>query len=183
MVPVPSSHLYDDLCCVKTNTDKRPINSKIFMRFSPNNYSAPNLCKLLNNKKIEKIFHYARFDVGILQSYLNVKIYNIFCTKIASKIARTYTDFHGLKELCHELLGVSISKSSQSSNWGADRLTDAQLRYAAQDVLYLHDLKEKLTQMLNKESRYELAQNCFEFLPHRVELDLKGWDLVDIFKH
>jgi ribonuclease D len=153
------------------------------VKFSANNYEAPNLRRLLNNKEIKKIFHYARFDVGILQYYLNVDITNIFCTKIASKIARTYTEYHGLKELCNELLSVSISKSSQSSNWGAAKLTDAQMRYAAQDVLYLHELMDKLTNMLNSESRFELAKNCFDFLPHRVKLDLAGWELVDIFQH
>lgn len=153
------------------------------VRFDPGNYDAPNLKKILSNKEVCKIFHYARFDLGMIQKFLGVKIENIYCTKIASKIARTYTDTHGLKDLCRELLGVSISKQQQSSYWGAADLSKDQIDYAAGDVLYLHDIREKLNKMLKRESRIELAFECFKFLPMRVELDLLGWDEVDIFSY
>jgi ribonuclease D len=146
-------------------------------------YNAPNLTRLFSDKNILKIFHFARFDIAVIRYYLNVRLENVFCTKIASRLSRTYTDFHGLKDLCSEILGVSISKSQQSSNWGASELTAAQKKYAAQDVLYLHRLKEELTNMLNISDRYPLADSCFKFLNSRVDLDLNGWSSVDIFKH
>lgn len=147
------------------------------------NYSAPNLKKLLSDKSVEKIFHFARFDVAVIKYYLSVDIENIFCTKIASRLTRTYSDFHGLKDLCSELLGVSISKAKQCSNWASDDLSDAQLAYAAQDVLFLHDLKAQLVPNLKSVNRYEIAQKCFDFLGTRADMDLIGFDLLDIFAH
>ncbi len=144
---------------------------------------APNLVKLLSDPGVTKIFHYARFDVAVLRKRFGVVTGPIFCTKIASKLVRTYTDRHGLKDLVRELLNVDLSKQQQSSDWGADKLSDAQLDYEASDVLYLHDLKRHLDRMLRRENRAELAQQCFDFLGTRCELDLLGWDETDIFAH
>jgi ribonuclease D len=144
---------------------------------------APNLKKLLADKSVLKIFHFARFDLGMLFKALGVMPEPVYCTKIASRLCRTYTDRHGLKDLTREVLGVDLSKQQQSSDWGADTLTDAQLAYAASDVLHLHALKEKLDAMLAREGRTELAAACFGFLPHRVRLDLAGWAAEDIFSH
>ena len=146
-----------------------------------NNY--PNLLNLLKNKSIEKIFHFARFDVAILYNYFGVSCSPIYCTKIASKLSRTYTDKHSLKELCKNLLKIELSKQEQSSDWGADVLTDAQQRYAARDVLYLHALKEKLTLLVTREGRSHLAKAAFHFLSIRAELDLLGYDNPDLFQH
>ena len=145
--------------------------------------SAPNLEKLLGDENVTKIFHYARFDMAALQNRFGVVVGPVFCTKIASKLVRTYTDRHGLKELTRELLAVDLSKQQQSSDWGADTLSKAQIEYAAADVLYLHDLKRHLDRMLAREERSELAARCFEFLPTRVALDLAGWPEADIFSH
>jgi ribonuclease D len=144
---------------------------------------APNLKKLLADQSVLKIFHFARFDLGMLFKALGVMPEPVYCTKIASRLCRTYTDRHGLKDLTREVLGVDLSKQQQSSDWGADTLTDAQLAYAASDVLHLHALKEKLDAMLAREGRTELAAACFGFLPHRVRLDLAGWAAEDIFSH
>ena len=144
---------------------------------------APNLTKLLADGSILKIFHFARFDLGALQKRLAVMPTPIYCTKIASRLARTYTDKHGLKDLVREVLGIEVSKQQQSSDWGADALTDAQVAYAASDVLHLHALKERLDPMLAREGRAELAAACFRFLPDRVRLDLAGWAAEDIFAH
>ncbi|HUH77629.1 MAG TPA: ribonuclease D [Devosia sp.] len=144
---------------------------------------APNLVKLLSDPGVTKIFHYARFDVAVLKKRFGVVTGPIYCTKIASKLVRTYTDRHGLKELARELLGVDLSKQQQSSDWGIDKLSEAQLDYAASDVLYLHDLKRHLDRMLAREHRTELAKQCFEFLKTRCELDLLGWEETDIFAH
>lgn len=144
---------------------------------------APNLVKLLGDPDVTKIFHYARFDVAALRNRFGIVTGPLYCTKIASKLVRTYTDRHGLKDLARELLNVDLSKQQQSSDWGADKLSDAQLDYAASDVLYLHDLKRHLDRMLKREGRMDLAQSCFEFLATRCELDLLGWDEVDIFAH
>jgi ribonuclease D len=144
---------------------------------------APNIERLLADKSILKLFHFARFDLGILANTFNVMPEPVYCTKIASRLARTYTDKHGLKDLARELLGVDLSKQQQSSDWGADALTDAQVAYAATDVLHLHALKEKLDAMLAREGRTELAAACFGFLPDRVRLDLAGWSEEDIFSH
>lgn len=146
-------------------------------------YDAPNLRALMVDQSVTKIFHYARFDVAVMERYLDVITTPIYCTKIASKLVRTYTDRHGLKDLCRELAGVEISKQQQSSDWGADKLSDAQLSYAASDVLHLHKLKSVLDGMLIREGRMELAQACFDFLPVRASLDLAGWADQDIFSH
>jgi ribonuclease D len=135
------------------------------------------------NPAVTKIFHYARFDIAVLKHRFGVVTGPVYCTKIASKLVRTYTDRHGLKDLCRELLNVDMSKQQQSSDWGADKISDAQLEYAASDVLYLHDLKRHLDRMLRREGRAELAATCFGFLPARIELDLLGWDESDIFAH
>ena len=144
---------------------------------------APNLTKLLADGGILKIFHFARFDLGVLQERLAVMATPVYCTKIASRLARTYTDKHGLKDLVREVLGIEVSKQQQSSDWGAEALSDAQLAYAASDVLHLHALKEKLDVMLTREGRAELAAACFGFLPDRARLDLAGWAAEDIFAH
>jgi len=153
------------------------------VQFSNYNYEAPNLKKLLSNPDIVKIFHYARFDVAIIFTYLGVMLDNIYCTKIASKIARTYTSEHGLKNLCQELLSIQISKQQQSSYWGQEELTKEQREYAAGDVLYLHKLRDKLDGILVREERSELAGLCFDFIATRVLLDIEGWDEEDIFQH
>jgi ribonuclease D len=146
-------------------------------------WSAPNLKALLADPAVLKIFHFARFDVAVLAQHLGVVAAPVYCTKIASKLARTYTDRHGLKDLCGELLGVEISKQQQSSDWGADTLSEAQVAYAASDVLYLHELKKRLDEMLAREGRGELAQACFRFLPMRARLDLAGFAEQDLFAH
>ena len=145
--------------------------------------SAPNLCKLLSNEEILKIFHFGRFDIAALLNAFGVLTRPVYCTKIASKLVRTYTDRHGLKNLLQELLDTDISKQQQSSYWGADALTDAQLEYAASDVLYLHKLKDELEVRLQREGRLDLAKSCFDFLPTRAKLDLSGWPETDIFAH
>ncbi len=145
--------------------------------------SAPNLARLLENRKITKIFHFARFDVAVLQHALGVTTEPVFCTKIASRLTRTYTDRHGLKDICAELLDVQLSKVQQSSDWAAEKLSPAQLEYAASDVLYLHRLKAEFDKRLAREGRTALADACFKFLPARAKLDLCGWDEEDIFAH
>jgi ribonuclease D len=144
---------------------------------------APNLKKLLADPKILKIFHFARFDLAALYHSFGVMPQPVYCTKIASRLSRTYTDRHGLKDLVREVLNIDLSKQQQSSDWGSDALSEAQLAYAASDVLHLHALREKLDQMLAREGRTELAKACFEFLPSRAKLDLQGWELEDIFAH
>ncbi len=144
---------------------------------------APNLRTLLTDPSVTKIFHYARFDLAVLKHRFGIVATPVYCTKIASKIVRTYTDRHGLKDLVRELLNIDLSKQQQSSDWGAEKITDAQLEYAAADVLYLHDLKRHLDRMLRREGRMELADSCFKFLPTRIELDLMGWVETDIFAH
>ena len=146
------------------------------------NTDSPNLIKLLNDEKIEKIFHYARFDMAALKHALKIDVKNVYCTKIASKIARTYTNNHGLKDLCKELLGVEISKKQQSSDWGNSNLSKEQIAYAANDVIYLHQIKDRLDEMLIRENRQLLVDACLSFLPTRVDLDLRGWE-NDIFSH
>lgn len=146
-------------------------------------YDAPRLKALLADAKVLKIFHFARFDIAAFQQWLGVRTAPVYCTKIASRLSRTYTDRHGLKDVTRELIGVEISKQQQSSDWGAATLTDAQIDYAASDVLHLHVLKEKLDAMLAREGRSALAQACFDFLPARAALDLAGWPEIDIFAH
>ena len=145
--------------------------------------SAPNLCKLLENPEVLKLFHFGRFDIAAMYHAFGALTAPVYCTKIASKLVRTYTDRHGLKNLLQELLEVDISKQQQSSDWGADKLSDAQVSYAASDVLYLHRLRDVLNERLEREKRAEIAQACFDFLPQRALLDLQGWPDEDIFSH
>jgi ribonuclease D len=144
---------------------------------------APNLCALLEDPDTLKLFHFGRFDIAAMYHAFGALTAPVYCTKIASKLVRTYTDRHGLKNLLQELLSIDISKQQQSSDWGAETLTEAQVAYAASDVLYLHGVKEKLDEMLAREGRTEMAQACFDFLPMRAKLDLAGWPEMDIFSH
>jgi ribonuclease D len=154
------------------------------VQFEKDRYDAPNLKALLTNPNILKIFHFGRFDIAVLLQYLGVRTGPVYCTKIAAKLVRTFTDRHGLKDLCRELLGVEISKQQQTSDWGQAVLTPEQLTYAASDVLHLHALKTKLDALLAREDRTRLADACFAFLPFRAELDLKGWhEGTDVFNH
>lgn len=153
------------------------------VQFAAGQYAAPNLKKLLADPGSTKLFHFARFDVAVFRQYLGVDTKPVYCTKIASKLVRTYTDKHGLKDLVRELLNVDLSKEQQSSDWGAKELTEKQLAYAANDVAYLHQLKTALDAMLAREGRTGLAKACFDFLPARAALDLAGWEDVDIFAH
>jgi ribonuclease D len=146
-------------------------------------FVAPNLKALLTDVHVTKLFHFARFDLAVLLRYAGIECAPNYCTKIASRLVRTYTDRHGLKDLCRELLGIELSKEQQSSDWGAETLTPDQLDYAARDVAYLHRLRRKLDSMLERENRRELAEACFGFLPHRARLDLAGWADEDIFAH
>ncbi|MDP1630494.1 MAG: ribonuclease D [Caulobacter sp.] len=146
-------------------------------------YDCPNLKALLTDPAVLKIFHFGRFDIAMFERYLAVTTTPVWCTKIASKLARTYTDRHGLKDVCKELLGVDLSKAQQSSDWGAATLSADQLAYAASDVLHLHGLMTKLQAMLEREGRHDLARACFDFLPQRAKLDLAGWEDIDIFAH
>ena len=170
----------DRLCLVQLSAGD---GSAHLVQIEKDNYDAPNLKALLTNKKVLKIFHFARFDLAVLKAYLGIECAPVYCTKIASKLTRTFTDRHGLREICKELLAVEISKQQQTSYWGAKDLTQEQLVYAASDVLHLHAIKEKLDSMLERENRADLAQKCFDFLPTRVELDLRGWSEADIFEH
>jgi|TARA_B110000008_G_scaffold74985_1_gene76179 ribonuclease D len=145
--------------------------------------NAPNLCRLLTNPEVLKLFHFGRFDIAAMYNAFGALTAPVYCTKIASKLIRTYTDRHGLKNLLQELLDVDVSKQQQSSDWGSPQLTAAQLDYAASDVLYLHRLREALNKRLEREGRMEMAQSCFEFLPMRAQLDLAGWPETDIFAH
>ena len=153
------------------------------MQIAKGQKTAPNLAKLLSDPSIVKIFHFARFDIAVLAYALGVEVTPVFCTKIASKLTRTYTDRHGLKDLVRELLGIELSKQQQSSDWAASKLSDKQKNYAASDVLYLHRLRARLDEMLAREGRAELAARCFAFMPTRVALDMGGWQDVDIFSH
>jgi ribonuclease D len=174
-------HDRDRLCVVQISDEEGEAH---VIHFPKAVYDkSPNLCTLLADKSRVKIFHYARFDVAIIQKYLGISMNNIYCTKIASRLVRTYTDQHSLKELCSELLGVKISKQQQSSYWGSDNLSKEQIEYAASDVAHLHLLRIKLDQMLTREGRAEIAKKCFEFIPARAELDIIGWQDFDIFAH
>jgi ribonuclease D len=170
----------DRLCVVQVSPGD---GSADLVQIPAGTSAAPNLTKLLADGAILKIFHFARFDLGVLQRRLGVMPSPVYCTKIASRLARTYTDKHGLKDLVREVLGIDLSKQQQLSDWGAEALTDAQLAYAASDVLHLHALKEKLDAILAREGRTDLAAACFRFLPDRVRLDLAGWAGEDIFAH
>jgi ribonuclease D len=170
----------DRLCVVQVSPGD---GSADVIQIPANTSEAPNLAKLLADGTVLKIFHFARFDLAVLHKHLGIMPFPVYCTKIASRIARTYSDKHGLKDLVRELLGVDLSKQQQLSDWGAEALSDAQLAYAASDVLHLHALKEKLDAILLREGRAELAAACFRFLPDRVRLDLAGWSEQDIFAH
>lgn len=170
----------DKLCLVQLSAGDGDAH---IVQVNRQTYDAPNLKALLADQSITKIFHFARFDVAVIKRDLGVDCTPVFCTKIASGLVRTYTDRHGLKDLCRELIGVDLSKQQQSSDWASDELSEAQLNYAASDVLYLHQLKNVLTGRLLREGRLEIAQACYEFLPTRAALDLNGWDTVDIFSH
>lgn len=170
----------DRLCLVQLSPGD---GSADVVQIAEGQTKAPNLQKLLADKSVLKIFHFARFDVAVLFNAFGVMPEPIYCTKIASRLARTYTDKHGLKDIVRELLGIDLSKQQQSSDWGASELTDAQVNYAATDVLHLHALKAKLDGMLAREGRADLAASCFRFLPDRARLDLAGWAAEDIFSH
>jgi len=170
----------DRLCVVQLSPGN---GSADVVQIAAGQSKAPNIARLLADKSIVKIFHYARFDLGMLYKAFGVMAEPVYCTKIASRLARTYTDKHGLKDLTREVLGVDLSKQQQLSDWGSDALTDAQVSYAATDVLHLHALRQRLDAMLARESRADLAAACFRFLPDRVRLDLAGWAAEDIFSH
>ena len=170
----------DRLCVVQLSSGDGNAH---LVHFNEPVYDAPNLKKLLSDPSVEKLFHYARFDVAIIKKYLGITCAPVYCTKIASKLVRTYTDKHGLKALCQELLSIDLSKQQQSSDWGKKELSPEQVNYAASDVLYLHQLQTILDDMLVRENRKHIAQACFDFLPTRAELDLAGWPEVDIFSH
>ncbi len=170
----------DPLCVVQLSSGDGDAH---VVRLSRPDYDCPNLKALLADPKVLKLFHFGRFDIGMFDLHLGVETRPVYCTKIASKLARTYTDRHGLKDVARELAGVDMSKAQQSSDWGSPVLSQAQLDYAASDVLYLHAIKAKLDVMLEREGRAELARACFDFLPTRSRLDLAGWDEIDIFAH
>lgn len=170
----------DRLCLLQLSTGDGNAH---LVQFAAGQYNAPNLKAMLRDQKILKLFHFARFDIAAIKAYLDVDCTPVYCTKIASRLTRTFTDRHSLKELARELAGVEMSKQQQSSDWGADKLSEEQLAYAASDVLYLHKIKVKLDAMLAREGRTELAQQIFDFLPTRSALDLEGWADVDIFAH
>lgn len=170
----------DRLCLVQLSLGD---GSADLVQIAAGQKKAPNLTKMLKDKSVLKLFHFARFDLAVLQHTFGLQASPVYCTKIASRLTRTYTDRHGLKDLCRDLLGVEISKQQQSSDWGAETLTEAQLAYAASDVLHLHALKAKLDVLLARDGRKELADACFRFLPARAALDLVGWPETDIFAH
>ena len=170
----------DKLCLVQLSSGDGNAH---LVQVDRTSYDAPNLKALFANGNVTKIFHYARFDVAVIKYYLGIDVSPLYCTKIASRLTRTYTDRHGLKDLVKELLGVELNKQQQSSDWGAHVLSDAQKQYAAQDVLYLHELKSRLDQMLAREGREQVARACFDFIPTRAALDLSGWTEEDVFAH
>lgn len=170
----------DRLCVVQLSAGDGTAH---LVQLRPGHYAAPNLRRLLANPDRLKLFHFARFDLALLRHYLEVDCRPVYCTKIASRLARTYTDRHGLKDVARELLSIDMDKAEQSSDWGAEELSDSQLHYAARDVLHLHALRARLDIMLAREGRTALAQACFDFLPVRAQLDLAGWPDQDIFAH
>lgn len=170
----------DRLCVIQISSGDGNAH---LVQFELEKYDAPNLRKLLSDDKILKIFHFARFDLVAIQYYLKVEVKNIYCTKIASRLVRTYTDSHGLKALCDEILGVDLSKKQQTSDWGNQEITEKQIDYAAADVLYLHKLKIRLDEMLKREKRMEIFEACVKFLPTRAKLDIQGFGSMDIFSH
>jgi ribonuclease D len=170
----------DRLCLVQLSSGDGTCH---LVRFANGKYDAPNLKAVLADPAVTKLFHYARFDVAMFRHHLGVTCAPLYCTKIASKLVRTYTGQHGLKDLCRELLGIGLDKEQQSSDWGAAELSADQLRYAANDVLHLHALRRKLDEMLAREGRAQLAETCFQFVSTRAALDLEGWSDQDIFAH
>ena len=170
----------DRLCVVQLSNGD---GSADVVQIPKDHANAPNLKALLGDPKIMKIFHFARFDIAVLYNAFGVMPHPVYCTKIASRLSRTYTDRHGLKDLAREVLNIDLSKQQQSSDWGSQSLSEAQLAYAASDVLHLHALRERLDAMLAREGRLQLAQACFDFLPTRAKLDLQGWEAEDIFSH
>lgn len=174
------NNLRDRLCLVQLSDGE---GDEHLVQFRPGEYNAPNLKKLLEDAGRVKLFHFARFDVAILKHYLGANVAPIYCTKIASRLTRTFTDRHGFKDLCRDLISVEVSKQQQSSDWGQETLTPEQQEYAASDVRHLHKLRTKLDVMLAREGRTKLAKECFAFLPARAELDLAGWPEIDIFAH
>lgn len=170
----------DRLCLVQLSGGDGTVH---LVQIAPGKVNAPNLKNLLTDPKVTKLFHFGRFDIAILQHNLGIDIKNVYCTKIASRLSRTFTDKHSLATLCRELLGVELNKQQQSSDWGAAKLSKEQLTYAADDVLYLHRIREHLDEMLKREGRVKLAQACFDFLPTRARLDTAGWPEIDIFSH
>jgi ribonuclease D len=170
----------DRLCLVQLSAGDGDAH---LVQFEPAGYEAPRLRRLLADPEVTKLFHFARFDLAMLYRYLGVMATPLYCTKIASRLARTFTDRHGLRDLCKDVLNIDLSKQQQSSDWGAPSLSEEQLRYAAADVLHLHALRARLDSMLAREGREALARSCFDFLPHRVRLDLGGWAEQDIFAH
>jgi ribonuclease D len=170
----------DRLCVVQLSSGDGTAH---LVQLNDGRYDAPNLSRLLADPDTLKLFHFARFDLATLRHWLGVDCRPVYCTKIASKLVRTFTDRHGLKDLCQDLLGVGLSKQQQSSDWGAAELTQQQQAYAASDVLHLHALRRILDEMLAREGRAEMAQACFDFLPVRAQLDLAGWEDIDIFAH
>lgn len=170
----------DRLCLIQLSSGDGTAH---LVQFKSGQYDAPNLKKMLADDSLLKLFHFARFDLAIIHEYLGIVSKNIYCTRTVSKLVRTYTDRHGLRENCRELLGVDLNKQQQSSNWGAPELSEQQLEYAASDVFYLHDLKVRLDEMLTQTDRHDLAKSCFEFLPTQARLDLLGWGNENIFDH
>lgn len=170
----------DDLCVIQLSSGDGTAH---VVQLNRPAYDCPNLKALLADANVLKLFHFARFDVAMMQQHLGLTCAPVWCTKIASKLARTYTDRHGLKDVSKEIAGVDMSKAQQSSDWGASELSDAQVQYAASDVLHLHEIKAGLETMLVREGRLALAEACFAFLPVRAELDLAGWESTDIFAH
>jgi len=170
----------DRLCLVQLSAGDGDAH---IVQFAPGVYDAPRLRALLTDPAVIKLFHFARFDLAMMRHHMGIRCAPVYCTKIASKLTRTYTDRHGLKDLCRDLLGLEISKQQQTSDWGAAKLTDAQIAYAASDVTALHRLRERLDALLEREGRKEIAEACFRFLPDRAALDLLGWDDPDIFHH
>ncbi len=172
--------LRDRLCLIQLSDGKGDAH---LVQMAAGQYDAPNLKALLADEKVLKLFHFARFDIATLYKHIGVMTNPVFCTKIASKLVRTYTDRHGLKDLCREMASIDLSKQQQSSDWGAKTLSQEQQEYAASDVLYLHELHDKMVERLAREGRTDFAQSCFDFLPTRAKLDLGGWDDMDIFHH
>jgi len=170
----------DRLCLIQLSAGDGDAH---LVQFDAGVYAAPQLKRLLADPGVTKLFHFARFDLAMIYHHMDVMATPVYCTKIASRLARTFTDRHGLRDLCKDLLNIDLSKQQQSSDWGAETLSEEQLRYAASDVLHLHALRARLDAMLTREGREGLARACFEFLPHRVLLDLEGWSEQDIFAH